>query len=505
MATLLLKSNAAESGTNGAAVTTATSTGATSNGFQTITGTWTFANTPVLSSGLCFSTTGGVSAMTYQSLGTTGQWEVITYWRCTSIATTSTIFRVYQEAANVTYFQFEFSQSANRFRFKNNVTTLGTSTIAPLINTTYKMRAVGNNSTGAVTAYIYDGSGTLLDTIAYTSVAVPKMKYVAFGPNVASGVPSFFDDIQIYDNATYTYTAPANGNAFRVSVGANGTDYPKINSAPTQNLLIGLWSKPYVPTASPLVSGNHEIMCAGGSFWEVQNITDNIAGNTHTDGNINSFNQNTQFFGSKTSGGTLNWANDYTVYYNPGLITQALYLDWKYSMWQVILDTTNSRFIFRQWIKWGLTGAVEKTGESIVTWATIRTALQTNAGWTAGEAAAWVPDNLNHIYLGDSDAGGTLWDYLRNCKVFDRSTEPSLAEVEAYASTFTPDLTAWADWELKWSGGFPILDDRSGNSRTMFDNGTIRQGDYFSGGVTPTPSNTDPYNVYGLDWSGRIF
>jgi len=100
MATLLLKSNGAETGTNGATVTTANSGGATANNIQTVTGSWTYANTPVLSSGLCFSTTGGVSALTWQSLGTTPEWEVITFWRCTSVAVTSTIFRVYQEAAS---------------------------------------------------------------------------------------------------------------------------------------------------------------------------------------------------------------------------------------------------------------------------------------------------------------------------------------------------------------------------------------------------------------------
>lgn len=496
---LLLKSNNAETGTNGSAVTTANSGGSTANNFHSITGTWTYANSPVLQSGLCYSTTGGVSALRWQSVGPITKWKVSCWWQTPSIAVTSDIIKVTYDLAGTTWAKFEFSNSANRFRVKNNAATLGTSTIIPAINTTYRFDFIGDNAAGTIQAIMYNSVGTQLDSVTYTAVACPQMVYIDFGPNVASGTAAFFDGIEVYDNGTQTYTAPTTGNSLRVSVDANGTSYPKIDSAPATSILIGMWTKPYVVTASPLKSGNHEIICFGGRFWEMQQITDNISGNVHTDGNIDSFNQNSQFFASKTSGGTLNWANDYTVFYNPSLITETVYRDWKYSMWQVVNDTGNSQFIIRQWIKWGKTGSVQKTGESTVTYAAIRTSLQSNAGWTAPETAAWVPDNMDHIYLGDSGAGGTIWDYIRNVKVFNRSTEPSLSEIETIATTYTADATAWLDCELKWTSGFPILTDRSGNGRTMYDAGTIRQGEEFfnATAVVSTTSTGSPMMSYG--------
>lgn len=494
---LLLKTNVAEGATNGTTVTTTNSGGSGSNNFHSVTGAWTFSNAVTLQSGLSYYTTGGISALRWKSLGQTAKWEVKCWWRTTSIAVTSDIIKVVFDAAGATWIKFEFSNSANRFRIKNNVATLGTGAIAPAINTTYRFRFVGDNSAGTITAYIYNSALTLLDTLTFTSIACPKMVYTDFGPNVTSGTPAYFDGIEVWDNESYAYTAPGDGNSLRVSVGQFGTDRPRIDIAPTQNLLIGLWTKPYIITASPLQSGNHEIMCAGGSYWQVENITDNISGNVHTDGNIDSFNQNTQFYASKTSGGTLNWANDYTEYYNPGLITETLYRDWKFSMWQIILDTANSRFIFRQWIKWGLTGAVEKTGESIVTWASIRTNLQNNSGWTSGEAAAWVPDNLNHIYLGDSSAGGTLWDNIVHCKVKDQLTEPTLSEISTLAMNFDSDTSVWAHWKLSWSGGFPDLLDYSGNNRNMYDEGTIRQGEVFTGGASVAVAAVTAINTPG--------
>lgn len=271
------------------------------------------------------------------------------------------------------------------------------------------------------------------------------------------------------------YSLETNKNAWQ-------PDYPRINQAPSTNILIGMWTKPIVPNNYPLQSGNHEIICFGGNYWELQQITDNTLGNSKVDETIQNFNQNGQFFGSKTSGGALNWASDYTYYLNSGTIARSVYLDWKYSMWQCILDIPGNQITMRQWIKWGLTGAVQKTGDQVVTFAQLRTALETNAAWTPVESAAWAPDNMNHIYLGDSSGDGTTWNNITAAKVFNRSTEPSLAEVDAYALNFNADTTAWADWDLKWVSGAPNLADRSGNGRTLTNMGTIYQGTFFSGG-----------------------
>lgn len=277
-------------------------------------------------------------------------------------------------------------------------------------------------------------------------------------------------------------------------------DFPKLASAPTTSIYMGVWSKPIVPNTYPLQSPNHDIMVFGGRFWEVRCITDNTMGNTKVDETIQNFNQNSMFFGSKTSGGSLNWANDYTYYLNSGTITRAAYLDWKYNAWQIILDIPGSQITIRQWLKYGLTGTPVRTGLQTLTFATLRTALQTNAGWTAPEAAGWTPDNMDHIAFGDTSMDGTIWNNIIYGKAFNRSTEPSISEVDAYALNFNADVTAWGDWPLTYTTS-PVLTDRSGNSRTLTTSGIINQGTLFTGDV---PAN-DPYNPYGLDWSGRIF
>lgn len=266
---------------------------------------------------------------------------------------------------------------------------------------------------------------------------------------------------------------------------AYGTDYATANfaSTPVKSLIMGVWHKPspLFDTTYPKQCGNHEVVHIGGTNWSVQNILDNMT--IQSTGVVSFWNQNTQFFGGPFMGG--NWAQDYTLYNDTSnTLTEAQVMDWKWTCWQVIKDDANQRFIFRQWIKFGLNGDIKKTGyfadaptyDSIVTWADLRTLLQSNGGWSPAAAAAWVPDDIVNVGLGDNASDGNDPPNLAFAKAWTMSTEPTLAQLEAWALQFSPDSSAFGDWPFEMRSGTPFLKDVSGNGRNLSTTGTLATG-----------------------------
>ena len=67
---------------------------------------------------------------------------------------------------------------------------------------------------------------------------------------------------------------------------------------------------------------------------------------------------------------------------------------------------------------------------------------------------------------------------LTRATMYALGTSPSLATLDTIAMHATPDVTAWADYPLKWTGGAADISDDSGNGRdlTLLPGGTLYQG-----------------------------
>lgn len=272
----------------------------------------------------------------------------------------------------------------------------------------------------------------------------------------------------------------------RTSTGAYTTDLAKNEALhrPLKSAVFSIWHKPDALTgAYPRACGNHEVLHVGGTNWNVQQILDNMT--IESTGVCSFWNMNTQFFAGT---GILegDWVADFTGWNDSSeTLTEAIVQDWKWACWQVIKDDTLQQFTFRQWIKYGMYGNVIKTGswydaphyDEVVTYAEIRALLVSSAGWDAGDAAAWVPDDIIGFGIGDTFSDGTgSKPNVAFAKLWEMDTEPTLDQLDSWALQFYPDRTAIGDWPFNNVGGTSLLTDRSGNGNALTQVGTLLSG-----------------------------
>jgi hypothetical protein len=265
-------------------------------------------------------------------------------------------------------------------------------------------------------------------------------------------------------------------NSLKFGSAQYGTDYAQASISPGDSIFIGMWLKPEVDDIEyPRTSGNHEIVQIAGTNWSMQQVAA-CSLVLESTGFTSFYQQNGQFFGG-TSPLSAEWFQDTTGHNDSsGTVTNDEALGWTYNAWQIIRDDANSQFILRQWLKFGLSGAVVKTGDEVVTYATLRASAIANAGYTAPAAAAWSPSAISLIYIGDTDSPGSNLGNITHAKLFQMATEPTTSEVDAIALEFTPDTGAWADWPLEYVNEAPDLRDVSGNSRNLSTSGSLRLG-----------------------------
>jgi hypothetical protein len=207
-----------------------------------------------------------------------------------------------------------------------------------------------------------------------------------------------------------------------------------------------------------------------GSNWSLRCLV----GNTRIDSATSaSLNANSMIFGNPYG----IWGGDYS-YYQSGLdYTEEELRGWVWAAWQVIVHADS--ITIRQWIKVGLEGDVIKGDESTPSFAELRTFIlneQTSGNyagtWTQADADAWVPSDALRFQVGRDEAD------LCRVRMYGRSTEPSLAELNAISRNSAPDAHAWGDWDFTWIAGAPNLSDRSGNGRylSVSSGGTLYEG-----------------------------
>lgn len=243
-----------------------------------------------------------------------------------------------------------------------------------------------------------------------------------------------------------------------------GSDYAERASAPNAGTLFSVWTKIPDPGSPPWSRGNMECYILTGANWHLRAIAGNASANSSSDAR---YNANTMFFAD----GPETYVADYTYYDSVGGNQEAPYLDWVWCAWQVVIGASD--ITMRQWLRFGTSGSAFAAGSDTVTFAAIRTILQSN-GWSAGAAAAWTPGQPTSFNVGSWAGGSNL---TRAC-VYALGTEPSLATLDAIAEHTSPDTNAWADYPLNWTGGAANLSDVSGNGRnlTLLPGGTLYEG-----------------------------
>jgi hypothetical protein len=270
--------------------------------------------------------------------------------------------------------------------------------------------------------------------------------------------------------------------SIETGVGEWTTDFVLRTGVPDTNILLGGWIRPTMPTgAYPRVRGNNVCCQVLGTNWQMLYLDDNMI--LEDTGYLSWYNANSMFWAAPIGADPDTWtpwytgnvvSGDYNMYVDTGseAFTAAEAASWKFFIIQLVRGA--SSFVSRIWIKIG-SRALAKISDETITYADLRTGLINWGGWTSEQAAAWTPGASNRITIGDG-TDGTYPAYVTHWFLNDASSEPSLSTLEAIAAEPATSHGTYADWVLTWESGAPVLTDRSGNSRTISNLGTLYEG-----------------------------
>ena len=245
--------------------------------------------------------------------------------------------------------------------------------------------------------------------------------------------------------------APGTGLS-ALEVGRADPDHAVRADVPAGGTLFSVWTKIPDPGSNyPWSRGNMDVYVLSGPSWHMRCLVGNSSATSPTQA---SYNANSMIFADPA--GT--WAGDYSYYQADAKLTDATVRGWVWVAWQVVVDS--DLVTARQWLKFGIDGAVFAAGESAPTFESLRAAIVTN-GASPADASAWTPTDATHFQVG-SDHG-----YLFHARIEARSTAPELVELEAIARSTAPDPSAWADYLFDWQDGAANLADQSGHGRDL--------------------------------------
>jgi len=330
-------------------------------------------------------------------------------------------------------------------------------------------------TTGTGTKVAGVSSGVVLSSLANETVhAVIVTAVNAIGESQPSAV------------VTFTPTAAV---ASAVQFGTNqDVDFATVSTAPSTGVLVSVWTKItgtdtpdpakefYNTDATPLWHhSNMDVLAVYGTNWHVRFLTGNASAEQLNSTIKVRYNANSEFL--TDAPGDLNhyfddfsyFESDYGTYYDStdtsqtkplGPFTEDQAKGWVWAAWQIINDTANQKFIIRQWLKVGTSGSVfhatATNRRSEASWDTLRS--------LNGLDSNWVPSVPAKVLVG----GTPSW--VTKVRVDSRTTEPTLAELEALAQETEPASSSWAHWPLQWKAGAPDLSDTSGNNRSLVPN-----------------------------------
>lgn len=279
------------------------------------------------------------------------------------------------------------------------------------------------------------------------------------------------------DSATGTVVTPS-----WTSIRFNQTQYEnrwayRSATMPTgEGILVSLWAKMPTPvTSHPTTLGNTEVLRINFSNWYLRCISFNF--NT-TSGSVGDLNTNSMLFadGTAVSESATSWVNDTTYRMDTG-VPWSYENGWIFLAWQAVCDGSGN-LTLRQWVRYA-GQSVAGPDTSSLSLSTIRSDLQSNAGWTAAHANAWTPSQtISQVQINGGDGNDA---YITSARVEETTGTPTNAHILDLSNLTEADSTAWADWSLRWESGAATLTDRSGNSRDLTGAG----GALASGGTFP--------------------
>jgi hypothetical protein len=265
--------------------------------------------------------------------------------------------------------------------------------------------------------------------------------------------------------------------------GASSATRLTLSTPPSGDFLVCGWSRPDAPTGDrPYNRGNLLTAFLSGAGLGIWLLVSNIDGDAQYEG-IDRWNGNSMIGASSPETNM----GDYTLHIdNTNEPIESEAYGWIFWAFQFVNDAANSQIIVRQWLKLGLggrlkgfnySGGLDDGVHDPLTWdyaetfsyATLRGYL-ISQGWTSEAAAAWSPGYMSSMIFG-YDAASTA-----NVRVYERTTQPTLAEIDAIALNPDADTSAYSDVSLEWVSGAPVLDDRSGHSHPLTITGTATEG-----------------------------
>jgi len=249
----------------------------------------------------------------------------------------------------------------------------------------------------------------------------------------------------------------------------DGFDYCVRRDAPSGGTLFSVWT--HIPDDWGNWGHNMDVYVLYGENWHMRCLVANMP--ESDDPCL--YNANSMIFANPYE----LWAGDYTLDYRSVPRSQAV--GWVWVAWQVIVNSNS--FTIRQWLKFGIDGAVILTNEDVAPFSELREfllvygnnewAYDNGYEWTQEIADAWTPTDAVSFQVGKDNS------YLCHARMDAMSEEPSLEYLDQIARGTAPLNTAWADYELNWRRGKANLSDRSGNGRDLEieSDGTLYEGE----------------------------
>jgi len=262
-------------------------------------------------------------------------------------------------------------------------------------------------------------------------------------------------------------------------------------SAPSPGILVSTWTRTGISPAQTKGNDNNIQIFGGtdpGNQWSIQCVSGNLNYTSETEC---TYNANTMFFATGTTGPSGVWCGDFSSYNSiSGDWTFTQCTDWIWFAWQVIVSATD--VTIRQWAKFNTTGAVFIAGSSTVTFTTLRATMKATLindySYTNPQATtisnSWVPSTTITAFEIGADGDWTGSDFLGismyHVRLESTSSNPTLSYLETLSKLYSADTTAWADYQLNWLGSVKLTD-RSGNGRDL----TADAGAFYAGQTAP--------------------
>jgi hypothetical protein len=343
-------------------------------------------------------------------------------------------------------------------------------------------------SVGTITAQSVTSATTA--EITYTSPIAPATITVSGG-----GQSTTFGAVAgLFDSYSARMGTAADWDA--VAGITTGSDSISMGAVAGAGVLVGTWFQAPDIGPAPWARGNQNVLAiqcnTPGGLWQLECVTANGVATVGPD--AQTYQVNTQFRANNGTDG-YEWLVDLAL---ADLNSQS-YADVTGSVaccWQIIIGATS--ITVRQWIKFGLTGIINKTEQTIQlgdtdTAGTLRYLLVNgDPVWTVGQANAWTPAQA----ISGIKFGIGLGDYTR-AKVYALTSDPTDATINELMLNQFPDTYAAVDSKLTWESGAAVTTDRSGHAATVTVNGTLLEGRI---GPIENPSGVAPVVT---DWAGQ--